>query len=240
MYTSRYSSRLGALALAVLLASPVNAHEAHVHGVATMDVAVGHRHVTAQLASPLANLIGFEHRPTTDEERQAVRTLASQLRQPNAALVTSPEAQCTMLRVSLSSPNLPAQLLGEQDTADNPRSKPAEPRPAKEAHTHKHGQQQHHKQDTKQHQKPGQKQKQQDHKHDHKQQSKQEHATNSAHANLDATFVFDCPNMQQLQYIDVPLLTAFTGINRLEVQLITPTRQQAATLNAGNYRIQLK
>lgn len=237
MYTSRYSSHLVALALAVILASPVNAHEAHVHGLATMDVAVGHRHVTAQLASPLANLIGFEHRPTTDEERQAVRTMASQLRQANAALVTTPEAQCTMIRVSLSSPNLPAQLLGEQETEGNNRSKAAEPPPAKDTHTHKQGQKPHHKQDQKQKQNQKQSQKQQQ---DHKQDHKPAHNANSGHANLDATFVFDCTNMQELQYIDVPLLTAFTGINRLDVQLITPTRQQAATLNAGNFRIQLK
>lgn len=225
MFLSRHSNHLGALVLAVILASPVNAHEAHVHGVATMDVAVGHKHVTVQLASPLANLIGFEHRPTTDEERQAVRTMASQLRQANAALVTAPEAQCSMIRVSLSSPNLPAQLLGEKETEGSTRSKAAEPPPAKDTHTHKHGQKNNHKQDQKK---------------DHKQQSKHDHGASSGHANLDATFVFDCPNMQQLQYIDVPLLTAFTGINRLDVQLITPTRQQAATLNAGNIRIQLQ
>jgi hypothetical protein len=184
---------LAAMTMSVALSAPALAHEAHVHGIATMDVIVDQQQVTLMLASPLANLIGFEHTPKTDKDRQTVRAMATQLRQAGASFVPAPAAQCTLTKVTLASDTLPADLLGETV------------KPAKPAHSHAH-----------------------DHNH------------SNAHGDLNGSFVFSCKNLQQLQYIDVPLMTAFAGINRLNVQVATQARQSAATLSATATRIQLK
>jgi hypothetical protein len=196
---------LAVMTLSVALSAPALAHEAHVHGIAAMDVIVDQQQVTLMLTSPLANLIGFEHAPKTDKDRQSVRNMAAQLRQADASFVPTPAAQCTLTKVTLTSDTLPADLLGE--TA----------RSAKPAHNHGH-----------------------DHKTAHNDKHAHEKSHSHAHGDLNGSFVFSCKNVQQLQYIDVPLMTAFTGINRLNVQIATQARQSAATLSATATRIQLK
>jgi hypothetical protein len=48
-------------------------HKAHVHGVATLNIAVEDRTATVEFESPAESVIGFEHkaRSTTDQEKQA-------------------------------------------------------------------------------------------------------------------------------------------------------------------------
>ena len=58
--------------LFALCLTPLLAHaggKAHVHGVATLDIAVEARKITVQLESPLDNLLGYERTPRTDAER---------------------------------------------------------------------------------------------------------------------------------------------------------------------------
>jgi hypothetical protein len=206
MFKSTHTPIVTLFAASCLLAGPAIAHEAHVHGVANMDITVDAQQLTFQLHTPLANLIGFEHTPSTDRDRQAVRDMATRLRTPNAAFVTPAGAACTLSTVTLAADNMPADLLGEA--------------PKKEVH-------QHGKKDD--HDKHGHSH---DHQHDHK------HA--QAHADLDATFIYTCGKVQQLHYIDVPLVTTFKGITRLETQIVTQERQMAVTLGANTTRIQLK
>lgn len=195
MSVSVRNTRFAALALSALACLPATAHEAHVHGIAALDVTIDNQQLTLNLHSPLANLIGFEHAPNTDKDRQAVRDMAARLRKPGVSFVPAAAAKCSLTGVKLSAGPIPAHLLGEPEHT------------TKQKHTHTH---------------------------DH------QHAPGDAHADLTGTYVYSCANMHQLQYIDVPLLTAFTGFNRLDVQVVTPTRQQAATLNASSNRIQLK
>ena len=63
-------------AFAALFGSPpiAIAHElgAHVHGVATLQIAVDDKTVTLDFSSPLDNLLGFEHVPR--DAKQKVRS----------------------------------------------------------------------------------------------------------------------------------------------------------------------
>ncbi|MFZ1181293.1 MAG: DUF2796 domain-containing protein [Herbaspirillum sp.] len=56
------------------------------------------------------------------------------------------------------------------------------------------------------------------------------HADQGGHADLHADFHFQCAQPGQLQRIDVKLFDAFQGFDRIDVQLVTPRRQGAATL----------
>src|SRR5437879_845104 len=70
---------LGVLALMSGLAFAHEQH-AHVHGIASLQLAVDGNTLTLDLSSPLDNLLGFEHVPRTDKQKAAVHNMAERLR----------------------------------------------------------------------------------------------------------------------------------------------------------------
>lgn len=89
---------------------------AHAHGVARLDVAVDGAAITLRLESPLESLLGFERAPRNDAERGQVRAMAQALRSGNQ-FVPSAAARCRLDRVTLASPVLAPELLGETGAA---------------------------------------------------------------------------------------------------------------------------
>ncbi len=65
----------------------------HVHGVASVDVAVDTASITVTMSSPLDNLVGFEHPPRTDGVRSAANAAVAALRQGDKI---DPAAGCTL------------------------------------------------------------------------------------------------------------------------------------------------
>lgn len=64
-------------------------------------------------------------------------------------------------------------------------------------------------------------------------------ADGHAHADLAATFAFDCRQPDALQSIEVGLFKAFSGFKRIEVQLATPRGQASRTLTPAAARLAL-
>lgn len=89
---------------AALAATPT----AHVHGAATLQVAIDGNTLTLNLESPLDNLLGFEHAPRTDKQKAAVRTMAERLNQAAEMFTPSPAARCVPVSVQIESPVLQA------------------------------------------------------------------------------------------------------------------------------------
>ncbi|MFV1921701.1 MAG: ZrgA family zinc uptake protein [Methylotenera sp.] len=85
--------------LSQTLATPL---EAHVHGTATLQVAVDHSTLTIHFSSPLDNLLGFEHKPRNQEELKQVQHMIKQFYKPNLFLPTK-DAQCKLQSVNLDS-----------------------------------------------------------------------------------------------------------------------------------------
>jgi hypothetical protein len=79
---------------------------AHVHGGALLQVVHIGNTVTINLESPLDNLLGFEHAPRTDKQKQKAQAMADLLRQPEALFVLTPAAQCKPSPVQLTAPVL--------------------------------------------------------------------------------------------------------------------------------------
>jgi Protein of unknown function (DUF2796) len=101
----------GAFALAFsssLFVSPADAQmqpaaHPHVHGIASVDVAIDTASITVTMSSPLDNLIGFEHPPRTDGERTAAKAAVASLQQGEKVFAIDPAAGCTLKSVDLSS-----------------------------------------------------------------------------------------------------------------------------------------
>jgi hypothetical protein len=94
-------------ALAVPL-FPVSAHElgAHVHGVATLQVAVDKNAITLDFSSPLHNLLGFEHEAHDARQKAAVKKMADTLNKADQVFIPTAKAQCSLKSVKLDSPAL--------------------------------------------------------------------------------------------------------------------------------------
>lgn len=112
-------------AIAALSANSSSAHElgAHVHGVATLQIAVDEKTMTLDFSSPLDNLIGFEHAPHNAKQKAAVKNMEDNLNHADRLFVPSADAQCAPQSVKLGSPVLdqqekPRQQTGERAHAD--------------------------------------------------------------------------------------------------------------------------
>jgi hypothetical protein len=117
----KHSPLLCCLTAACLLPLPALAGKAgaHVHGTASLQVAIDGQTLTLNLETPLENLLGFEHAPRTDKQKAAVRAMSERLNQPADLFSPSPAAQCTSVSVALDSPVLkPARQAAGDDHAD--------------------------------------------------------------------------------------------------------------------------
>jgi Protein of unknown function (DUF2796) len=87
-------------------------HPAHQHGAATLQVSFDGRALRIALEGPSDNLLGFEHAPRNDAQKQAVARAEQQLKQPVQLVGTPPAAECQPqpARVDM---NLPAAGSGE-------------------------------------------------------------------------------------------------------------------------------
>jgi len=85
----------GSLILLAAASLPAHGASAHVHGAATLHVAVDGNRLTLEFTSPLESLVGFERAARTDKEKDAMRRLGERLQEPELDFVPSPEARCT-------------------------------------------------------------------------------------------------------------------------------------------------
>lgn len=71
---------------------------AHVHGVATLGIAVQDKTLTIALESPLDSVLGFEHRPTTPAQQAAVDALRARMRAPGNLFKPDAAAACELTK----------------------------------------------------------------------------------------------------------------------------------------------
>ena len=74
-------------------------HGAHEHGHGTLDIVVEGEDLVVELRIPAVNVVGFEHAPRNDSERDAVRQALVPFRDAASVLVPSAEAKCEIEKV---------------------------------------------------------------------------------------------------------------------------------------------
>jgi len=72
-----------------------HSHGAHAHGKGELELLVDGQTVQGVFRTPMDSLLGFEHAPKTDAQRNAVDSLRKRLGNPAAILSPNAEAQCT-------------------------------------------------------------------------------------------------------------------------------------------------
>lgn len=76
---------------------------AHVHGAASLDIAIDSSLVTLNFSGPLDNLIGFENIPQTDQQKAKVSAMQDRLKKPGPLFYFTKAAQCRVQSVKLTS-----------------------------------------------------------------------------------------------------------------------------------------
>ncbi|MEQ1635782.1 MAG: DUF2796 domain-containing protein [Methylococcales bacterium] len=92
----------------------------HVHGEALLQIAIDQNEISIDFDSPLDNLLGFEHAPANEQQRQAVKTMVTRLQQADKLFIAPAAALCSLQAVKLTAPVLPKELLATQPQSAPP------------------------------------------------------------------------------------------------------------------------
>ena len=117
---------IGVIALFLVSTGVAQGHQqrdlgAHEHGVGTLDIAVEGTDIAMELRAPGADIVGFEHPATTDDDRARIDAAIDTLETPQDVFRWTDAAQCDLVHAE-------ATLLGAE-----------EEHYAHGGHHHKHG-----------------------------------------------------------------------------------------------------
>ena len=95
---SRMSRRSLPVVASLLMLTSVTATQqpAHVHGIATLNLAMEGNKLEIEFVSPSGNIVGFEHEAVTAAERRAIRDAIEQLRKGNELFDLPLAASCSL------------------------------------------------------------------------------------------------------------------------------------------------
>ncbi|MGC9422114.1 zinc uptake protein ZrgA [Vibrio sp.] len=71
-------------------------HDAHVHGHVELNIAQDGHDLLIEVTAPGANVVGFEHPPETDQERQSLNRALEILEQANGLFNLTTQANCQL------------------------------------------------------------------------------------------------------------------------------------------------
>ena len=77
-------------------------HDAHVHGIASLNLALEGQEVHVELDSPAANIVGFEHAPSSEADHAVLDKAVARLRDGDQLFRFNSEAGCSMEKAVVS------------------------------------------------------------------------------------------------------------------------------------------
>jgi len=78
-------------------------HDAHVHGIAALNLALEGEEVHVELDSPAANIVGFEHAPSSEADHAALDKAVATLKDGDQLFRFNSEAGCRMEKAQVTS-----------------------------------------------------------------------------------------------------------------------------------------
>ncbi|MDH5446592.1 MAG: DUF2796 domain-containing protein [Gammaproteobacteria bacterium] len=109
MFGNKLSSLSIITASLILLYSPFThagktqhrQHGSHEHGSAQLNIAIEGQRLYLELSSPAANIVGFEHKPHNDKQRQTLKKAIKILNQTSLLFTPSASAQCKSNKIEV-------------------------------------------------------------------------------------------------------------------------------------------
>ena len=188
-------------------------HGAHEHGHGTLDIVVEGEDLVVELRIPAVNVVGFEHAPRNDSERDAVRQALVPFRDAASVLVPSAEAKCEIEKVEAGIAGWDQEENGHRDAEeqheDERRGHEAEEH---DAHAHEEHE-------------------------EHEELASESDA--EAHSELHAAYHFRCHAPERLTRIDLRLFDHLKDAEEINVRAVTAAAQMARELHPGEAVVEL-
>ncbi len=191
--------------IATTIALALQAGQAHVHGSWSMLAAQEGKQLQITITGPLEDVLGFEHAPKTDAEREAVEAFEAKILKQPPLVVPDTDAQCSLV-------GKPALLLpkgfdheGHDHDEDHDKDDDHD-----DDDDHDHDEEHDHDED-----------------HDHDEHhGDEEHG----HGEADITYTFTCSQPGDLKSISFMGFKAFPSIKTVDAVLLQAGGQSAAKL----------
>lgn len=71
-------------------------HSSHTHGIGHLNIAIEGSDIYAEVKSPAANIVGFEHQPETRKQEEALSSAIGALKAGGQLFIFTPKAGCKM------------------------------------------------------------------------------------------------------------------------------------------------
>ena len=194
--------------------------DSHEHGHAQINMAISGNEVLAELISPAANVVGFEHMPASDEDMHAVEEAVKLLSQGEQMLAFDAAAGCMMTTAEVES-----ELM-----VDAPVDHDDDHHDGEKHDEHKHDDDHH---DGEKHD---------EHKHDdehHDGDGHDDHDHDDVHSEFHVTWSFTCEKPDALASVQVNLFEAFSGFDEIDVSVAGESQQSSFELSADQPAIEL-
>ena len=205
-------------------------HDPHEHGHGALDIVLEGEELVAELRIPAVNVVGFEHAPRDDTEREAVREAVARFSNAAAVLVPAEEAECEIEDVE-------AEIAGMGHDADGHAKHEHDEDEHEEGHAkHEHGEDEHEEGHAKH------EHDEDEHEEEHAKREHEEHAGESgaeAHSELHATYRFHCHAPDRLVRVDVRVFELLHEAEEISVRVVTPTAQTAMDLHPGETVVEI-
>ncbi|MGC9456271.1 MAG: DUF2796 domain-containing protein [Halothiobacillaceae bacterium] len=188
---------------------------AHEHGAARLNVALDGQVLFMELMVPAHDIVGFEHRPTNDQQRAAVTEAIKQLSGSEALLALPERAGCRLETAEVRTP-LASNGYGHQSEDDAGHDKDAHAAAEHHAQRHEHDDHAH-----------------EHHSHDHHAHDAHAHAQNdhqAAHAEFHVFRQYRCRAPQAIDIIRFTGFARYPSLDRVQLQMIGPGGQSGAVL----------
>ena len=200
-------------------------HEAHEHGRGTLDIVAEGEELVVEFRIPAANVVGFEHAPRDDAEREAVRRAVEVFRNPASVLVLPAEAECEVEKAEAAIVGMGDSEHDEDHGHEGERHGHDEDEHAKEEHEHEDDEHEEEAED-----------------HGHAKEGHDEHAADSdaeAHSELRAAYHLHCHAPERLVRIEVRVFEHLRDAEEIDVRVVTATAQTAMELHPGEAVVEL-
>jgi len=176
-----------------------------------LNIAIDAESVYIEFEAPWDNLVGFEHAPSTDEQREKVEAAMLLLKSPEKLFVFD-GGDCTVSEVTIEQTMEGAEHHDEESEGEHHDEK-------SEGESHND---EHHDDEAKEHG--------DEHSGD---------ADGESHSAVFSQYRFDCADIAALSSLDVQIFKQWEGFEELDVQLIGPSGASSAELSANETSLDL-
>ena len=186
-------------------------HGAHEHGAAELELAAEGSDVLVNFSSPMYNLVGFEHAPRDEPDREAVAAARALLDDPGNLVLLQADAECTVVELDIEW-DVPTAEEEEHDHDEAAEHDAHEAHDADEHDAHDDDEADHH----------------------------DEHDADEQHADVTVAIRYRCDRPEKLNALDITAFESFERLSEVELSAVGPGGAVAESAEQGSPQVDLR